>query len=815
MFIEESIPLEEQKMIKPKIKRAFLSYSSLNHNFVINVAQHLLGSIKRVFYFHAYQKAGEKFPSTIIDEICNCDVAIVFVDKNFENSKWQKNEADAIVSLKNKKDELLILLVKFPEISDLPKSLLFLENYQTFEIKNVSEKEAYDLAIKICKCLNLPPNMYYDLPYDPHLFSYEKDIIKYYIEKNKLSIRNDIELQKLKNETNINDYLKIKKYIEFINDKTINGCPLEWPKVTKWVDEKFEPTQNLLVEIGEKRKSEANVLSAALSHFNPYDDMVDRAFRECMIQNELVFPEAGPRNNLIYPRKGYNLRVGILVSGGIAPGINAVIDGITQRHETYALKHKYSVSIYGLKNGFYAFEDLSRSYVMLRRSGTPGPSEIVTSEHASEGGSIIGTSRVDSLSDESTRLRELEKIVTQIFNWRINILYIIGGDGSMKAAHAIWSFAKNFANERNMPYHLSVVAVPKTMDNDILWVWQTFGFLSAVERARHVIETLSTEAKSNPRLGIIQLFGSDSGFVVSHAVLASSTSICDAALIPEVDFNMKDLAKGIERKIMERGERFPYGLIVMAETAIPTDALDFVDNSKKPFFDVGLTNNEKNAIREFIKLKKSNRRIQGQTNDHLRSAGLKIVSRGLPLLLPKEQKIGIGRVRVDWEKLRIFTNEPRHLLRAIPPSSIDMIFANRLGTLAVDNALAGYTDFMISQWLTEYVLIPLKLVVLGRKRIPKSGIFWKSVLSKTDQPIKTEKAHNEDEISNFFIENDEINVFFKDGKLLKIKLDKFLKKFPEFTDSKKEDLKIFEIQNDSSVYWPNLEKTLFPSDFWK
>jgi hypothetical protein len=59
--------------------------------------------------------------------------------------------------------------------------------------------------------------------------------------------------------------------------------------------------------------------------------------------------------------------------------------------------------------------------------------------------------------------------------------------------------------------------------------------------------------------------------------------------------------------------------------------------------------------------------------------------------------------------------------------------AQRLGILAVDNALAGYTDFMISQWLTEFVLVPLKLVVLGRKRIPQGGMFWKSVLAKTGQ----------------------------------------------------------------------------------
>ena len=87
----------------------------------------------------------------------------------------------------------------------------------------------------------------------------------------------------------------------------------------------------------------------------------------------------------------------------------------------------------------------------------------------------------------------------------------------------------------------------------------------------------------------------------------------------------------------------------------------------------------------------------------------------------------------DWNRLRLVANEPRHLLRSAAPSTSDITMAQRLGILAVDNALAGYTDFMISQWLTEYVLVPLELVVLGRKRIPQSGIFWKSVLAKTGQ----------------------------------------------------------------------------------
>jgi 6-phosphofructokinase 1 len=273
------------------------------------------------------------------------------------------------------------------------------------------------------------------------------------------------------------------------------------------------------------------------------------------------------------------------------------------------------------------------------------------------------------------------------------------------------------------------------MDNDILWMWQTFGFLSAVERARELVEQIATEVTSNPRLGVVQLFGSDSGYVVSHAVLAAKKGICDAALIPEVDFSMLELAKYLKTRMVKRAEglrnQIPHGFVVMAETAIPTDALDFLDDPA-----IELSTDEKVAVRDFDEKRRAGVRIEGQTNDALRTAGLKIVSRGL-LELIRTGKVKVpDPVQPNWEKLRIVTNEPRHLLRTMPPATVDIINAQRLGLLAVDNALAGYTDFMVSQWLTEYVLVPLKLVVLGRKRIPTSGIFWKSVLAKTGQPSR-------------------------------------------------------------------------------
>ena len=127
------------------------------------------------------------------------------------------------------------------------------------------------------------------------------------------------------------------------------------------------------------------------------------------------------------------------------------------------------------------------------------------------------------------------------------------------------------------------------------------------------------------------------------------------------------------------------------------------------------------------------KRVHGQTPDDLRSAGLKIVSR----VLQKEIRfLAKERENDYWKDYRVFTNEPRHLIRSMQPSVKDVIFGQRMGALAVDNAMAGYTDFMISQWLTEFVLVPLKLVVLGRKRVPLDGVFWKSAIANTGQPPK-------------------------------------------------------------------------------
>ncbi|MBN2535115.1 MAG: hypothetical protein JXB88_19695 [Spirochaetales bacterium] len=150
------------------------------------------------------------------------------------------------------------------------------------------------------------------------------------------------------------------------------------------------------------------------------------------------------------------------------------------------------------------------------------------------------------------------------------------------------------------------------------------------------------------------------------------------------------------------------------DTSIPYDEVKPLDKIEKSF------------LRKYAK----HLRTKGQTPDYLRSAGLKLVSKVLQYYIRNNKKY---LPECYWEGFRVFINEPRHLLRAADPTSSDILFGQRLGTLAVDGAMAGYTDFMISQWLTEYVLVPLRLVILGRKRVPENGIFYRSAISSTGQ----------------------------------------------------------------------------------
>jgi 6-phosphofructokinase 1 len=698
--------------------KIFLCHASRHSEVVVQVGAYLKRHVDQVFMYEEHQRV-ESFIDTINRKLTECNVMVIFHDGAV--TEFQKLEINRVTEdLGRHLKHWGVIIVPIPGLdSSRPADPEALNQFGTMpqiwpksnDPRDWPRPRAYPVwvAREIVTSLRVPWRSIDDLPANPHLFDYEKDIIDFYIRKRELG-------ENLWLAPEAAPGAGRRPTVEQIRAKLLDGCSPDWP-ATERCSNGPAVLRNPLKDV--RPADGAKVVAAALTKYHEACEPEAGQWNpeKCMVFQKLTFDEARPRATLHFP-VGRDLRVAILVSGGIAPGINAVIDGLVQRHWTYLENsgRTYSLRVLGLVNGFHAFDvpppapKVLARYDAARTESTVEPEE--SARHANDGGCFLGTSRMNTMMEEGKRSNDLNKILNSLRTNGIHILYVIGGDGSMKAAHALWSTA------REQGYRLSVVAVPKTMDNDILWVWQSFGFLSAVEKGREVIELLHTEVSSNPRLCVVQLFGSDSGFVVSHAVLASATGQCDAALIPEVPFTMKRLAEHVRARIEGRGP-IPYGLVVMAETAIPLDAEDYIDDKE-----VRLMDKEKDEIRKFCALRRQGKRIEGQTEDELRSAGLKIVSQGLLRIL---------KAGDEESRLRVVANEPRHVLRSIRPSCIDIIMGQRLGTLAVDNAMAGFTDFMISQWLTEYVLVPLKMVILGRKRIPRTGIFWKSVLAKTGQ----------------------------------------------------------------------------------
>ena len=387
-----------------------------------------------------------------------------------------------------------------------------------------------------------------------------------------------------------------------------------------------------------------------------------------------TFLEAGPRRLLYH--NPYKVKAAIVTTGGLAPGLNSIVHSIVNRHHaTYKLNRAAHGVIYGVYDGFDGFRSRSLDMQELEPA--------VTEEWVERGGSELGSRRTPK-GDPATFAADIaEKLRVS----DLDILYVIGGNGSQTLAHEIAIKGKR----------TSVVGVPKTIDNDIVWVWQSFGFNTAVEKATEVINIMHAEARSTRRLCIIELFGAESGFVAANAALASAH--VDLVLIPEAfrslsaeqcETTLKGYVSHLQQAI-NRDPKRPHGLVVLAEG-------------------VGkLLCKEKSATLD-------GKLIQSSFGDQLKE------------YLAQCLTDRAGR------SVEVIVNRPQHNIRAIRANSHDQIYCERLGALAVDNALAGYTDFMISQWLTEYVLVPLELVAGKRKSIPPEGMFWKQVCRSTGQP---------------------------------------------------------------------------------
>ena len=374
---------------------------------------------------------------------------------------------------------------------------------------------------------------------------------------------------------------------------------------------------------------------------------------------EPSFERAGPHAN-IYHDPSWT-RAAILTAGGLCPGLNNVIKGLVE-----ILSFDYGIkTIFGIRFGFaglcpkFGYEPL-----MLDPEGVDTIHE--------RGGTILGSSRGQQPTDE---------MVDTLVRMNINLLFVIGGDGSLRCARAI-------AEEcLRRGLKISVVGVPKTIDNDLQFVGRSFGFETAVAEATAVIRNAHIEAKGTFNgVGLVKLMGRDSGFITAYATIANP--VVNFCLIPEIDFTLEDLLAALERRFAS-GKT--HTVIVVAEGA----GQRLIEGESAGQDASG--NILKKDIGEFLK-----RHIV----NHFASKGM------------------ISSVKYF---------DPSYMIRSVPAKGTDAIRCYMLARNAVHAAMAGRTNCVVGQMAEWDTLVPISLATIERQKVNPKSDLWRSVMDATGQ----------------------------------------------------------------------------------
>jgi 6-phosphofructokinase 1 len=367
---------------------------------------------------------------------------------------------------------------------------------------------------------------------------------------------------------------------------------------------------------------------------------------------------AGPRQMLFFDPS--ELACGIVTCGGLCPGLNDVIRAVVlSLHRHYGVK-----KVYGFRFGY---EGLVPRIGHEPLELTP---ESVHRIHES-GGSILGSSRGP---------QDAAEMAEYLTTLKVGILFAIGGDGTLRGAQKIGEEAVRRGSK------ISVIGVPKTIDNDISFVQRTFGFETAVTEARRATYAANTEAEASRNgIGLVKLMGRDSGFIAAYSALVNNeVNFC---LVPEVPFTLEGFLSALERRL----ERRSHAVIVVAEGAgqelmATSQERDASGNVK--YGDIGVF--LRNAI-----------------TDHFKRIGTAITLKYI---------------------------DPGYTIRSVPATAHDSAFCLLLGQNAVHAGLSGRTNMVVSFWNHQFTHVPISLAVSERKKIDPESALWSSVITSTGQP---------------------------------------------------------------------------------
>jgi 6-phosphofructokinase 1 len=373
------------------------------------------------------------------------------------------------------------------------------------------------------------------------------------------------------------------------------------------------------------------------------------------------FELAGAREKIYFdPSK---LRCALVTCGGLCPGLNDIIRSIVLE-----LYHLYGVhNIYGIRYGLEGFIPQYRHDVMdLKPSSVAGILGM--------GGSILGSSRGP---------QDIDEIVDCLERMNIGILFMIGGDGTLNAAVKI----ADTILERDLK--ISVIGIPKTIDNDIYLVSRSFGFDTAVEVSTQAIIGAHNEALGYPNgIGLIKLMGRYSGFIAATATLAQQD--VNFVLIPEVDFDLngpEGFLSALEARLASRG----HAVVVVAEGA----GQHYFEHTA-----------EKRDASGNICLKDIGLFLKTAISDHFNAKGINISLKYI---------------------------DPSYMIRSLPANANDSVFCGFLARNAVHAGMAGKTKLLIGRWNSHFVHVPMESSAGKRKKVNPDGELWTAVLAATGQ----------------------------------------------------------------------------------
>lgn len=328
------------------------------------------------------------------------------------------------------------------------------------------------------------------------------------------------------------------------------------------------------------------------------------------------------------------MRIGVLTGGGDCPGLNAVIRAVARRA---IITYKYDVL--GIRNGWKGLID-----------GDVDPLGLyAVSGILHRGGTILGTSRTNPSKSQD----DVRRLLDNMQRYEIDALVVVGGNDTLHVG-------LEFFNRG-----LKVVAIPKTIDNDILGTDFTFGFNTAVTVVTEAIDRLHTTAESHHRVMVVEVMGRHSGWI---AVMSGIAGGADMILIPEVPFELSQVCDVLKKRHKQK----KFSIVVVAEGAVPEEG-------------------------ELV--------LVGDGTDEFGNVRLGGIGQVLGREIEKHSGIET-RVTILG-----------HVQRGGSPTAYDRVLATRFGVRAVDAVADGQFGKMVALRSEDIVLVDIEEAILENKQV--------------------------------------------------------------------------------------------------